>query len=533
MCLAAFLVGAWWVFGALRSKPGSSQLQALEQSAVAESEVDPALAAVSAESAALSERRTSVPGVKPAAPVKLFGQVLSTPHATPIPARVTCFGADKQSLSIRADAAGHFSMELPFEVQEIEAEHLSHLQLRVDASWVERSADGGLLLRMQAAPFTPVRIVDAEGMLITGRVLADQSGPGQVLTVGVSALPLQRGARIENSASITRSIRYLCRENIAAEVGIPFPADASGILVELAPTSGYVAATLGRTCVTDSVPYRAGEEILLQLSRDELLAATSTLDFMVVDELSDQPIPGAAFYIMDANKSGIVGIDGVASIRGVPPGVWYLQVHAQGYAKRRQRVDCSTPGRTDLGRVPMEAAHPFCGVVLDDSGSPMAGFSVSLCEWDELLDPLGMAGRMFVRTDDQGRFCYGSGRRVKHAVIVTNGSREWALDVHAVELGSAGSSEVLIQLVRGTRCSIRIANPIDRYLKWQIAKPGSAACLGRGLLGAEHDTLATLAEGEYVLSLLEGADVLGTAKLKVGPVVSDRVEEHEVLVSWN
>jgi hypothetical protein len=92
---------------------------------------------------------------------------------------------------------------------------------------------------------------------------------------------------------------------------------------------------------------------------------------------------------------------------------------------------------------------------------------------------------------------------------------------------------VLIQLVRGTRCSIRIANPIDRYLKWQIAKPGSAACLGRGLLGAEHDTLATLAEGEYVLSLLEGADVLGTAKLNVGPVVSDRVEEHEVLVSWN
>jgi iron complex outermembrane receptor protein len=65
----------------------------------------------------------------------------------------------------------------------------------------------------------------------------------------------------------------------------------------------------------------------------------------LINSLSGDPIPGATITIEELTREVMSGPDGTFTFDNVPPGVYHLAVHAQGYSSRRTEVVAAAGGK--------------------------------------------------------------------------------------------------------------------------------------------------------------------------------------------
>ena len=65
----------------------------------------------------------------------------------------------------------------------------------------------------------------------------------------------------------------------------------------------------------------------------------------LINSLSGEPIPGATITIEELKREVTSGPDGTFTFDNVPPGIYHLAVHAQGYSSRRTEVAAAAGGK--------------------------------------------------------------------------------------------------------------------------------------------------------------------------------------------
>ncbi len=100
---------------------------------------------------------------------------------------------------------------------------------------------------------------------------------------------------------------------------------------------------------------------------------------------------------------GTTGDDGRFRIEGVAPGPMMLVVRAPGYRQRMHEIVMTSKGAAGgVVQIRLDAARPLVGVVVDETDRPIEGARVALMAEGDMRAAL--FGRLFTRTDEEGRF---------------------------------------------------------------------------------------------------------------------------------
>lgn len=169
----------------------------------------------------------------------------------------------------------------------------------------------------------------------------------------------------------------------------------------------------GRHMVSATAPGLAAPPVGVFVSRRERsvawlhLRAGTSLTVEVIDRETSAPIPGAIGSLVVARYGTSLRIeaDGAANARGLltfpsyPPGPVLLHVEAPGYAAAVTLATGDRAGLASRERVVLERGAPLAGVVVDESGRPVADAAVA---WRPCRGPGAM--RDAVRTGADGSF---------------------------------------------------------------------------------------------------------------------------------
>ena len=456
------------------------------------------------------------PEPPPAKRLRIFGVVHSKRDSRPLSAGITATAPDGESESTRADGTGHYSIDVPASVFRVDARSMSHAPLRVDLGDLSQVEQLELDLELEPARTIPVRFVDERGASLPAEHFAGPGDAGVRLRVGYSSQPRIAGEPFRADRRSFASIVYLARNELGSQPGLVPPAEAAGLLVEYQPIEGHMVALLGSRCVSSSVPYPCGDELVIAVQRAALEASMSSLHLIVVDETTGLPIERAHVWLLQSYKSGSTGPNGAFTFEHIEPGVWGLQVVAEGYGTQSQVVDLREPRRLDLGLLALQRALELRGRVVDEQGQAMSGFSLHVTEWDEWMDAPTRPEVRIIRTDDQGRFLLGSARRTRYALSLPRGYAAHGQDAWLVDLSQGRKEEVELRLRAGARQRIRIQNPVDHVHSWTITD-ALGKRISRGRIGLEDVVEATLAPGAYSIAFWDLDAEIGNAAIVVDP----------------
>lgn len=133
------------------------------------------------------------------------------------------------------------------------------------------------------------------------------------------------------------------------------------------------------------------------------LRAGAGIEVAVIDRATGAPVADAEVVLRDvAPVTATSDAAGIAKLRGLPPvSAFTLEVHKPGYARDRRLVAAPTAASAPAEvRVELEAAVALRGVVVDESGAPVADAAVTAIGADGVAGDVESA----VRTGADGRF---------------------------------------------------------------------------------------------------------------------------------
>jgi len=132
----------------------------------------------------------------------------------------------------------------------------------------------------------------------------------------------------------------------------------------------------------------------------------SSVEVHVSNTASGRPLPGAMVELRSSeNLSAVTNPAGTATFTGVASGIASVHAQAPGFAPARQLVMVPvTPGPQPVQvRLALSGGAAVNGIVVDDTGRPVAGARVLAVDIDRLID-LQDARRDGALSDEQGRF---------------------------------------------------------------------------------------------------------------------------------
>jgi hypothetical protein len=137
------------------------------------------------------------------------------------------------------------------------------------------------------------------------------------------------------------------------------------------------------------------DEVVFVVSPEDLLGTLAGMRVHVVDAESGLPVPCARVLLRGGSYSSggvATDADGNASVERREPGLFDLQILAQGYERFRKSIDALPGELTDLGTVALASEQKVEGLALDLEGHPRAAsFRLGL------LDPLDHSLHWFPR----------------------------------------------------------------------------------------------------------------------------------------
>jgi len=258
------------------------------------------------------------------------------------------------------------------------------------------SSQASVNLRLQHAALVRdvhVRIVDAQGQLATPQTPGIDAPITSLLGVALAPQCQRPGSRMSDNHSATRVSSESVPDGLHWK--IPLRDDRTA----------FIHLLLAERVVS-AHEVSAGQDLVEFLAQD-LAAATSACDVLVLDTADDAPVVGAKVVFHFGNRKWTRTSDeeGRVGFGLVPLGETTLTVDAPKYASLRQNVQIplSAPLVLRLG-----APRRIHGIVVDGSGEPIENVPLILQSEDEAKLRMGTSYTFGAKSGPDGRFEYGS-----------------------------------------------------------------------------------------------------------------------------
>lgn len=294
----------------------------------------------------------------------------------------------------------------------------------------------------------------------------------------------------------------------------PKPPEVAGTLELSEPPPIHVAA-LFRHVVLASKPVSASDrEVLLEVSVDDLRAATSTIRVQVVDGRNGAPIEGARVSISDRQSGGggrPTDAQGRITLEHEIVGVVELDVWAKDCSPYHQVLRI-TPGEHDLGQVRMYPEQTFELLVNDSDGQPAAGASVHWQNLDLRTWPheFRFSRTASVDADGKASLPLGPGRYWIQASLDGKSGAMTTIDTGRV----AGEPiRLVLEEVQAVTFGPSLEPPRSGMHCLTIYDPSRTPIWSRHLRG--YEAAARLPAGRYTWDLHEGTTLLKSGTLEM------------------
>jgi len=244
------------------------------------------------------------------------------------------------------------------------------------------------------------------------------------------------------------------------------------------------------------------------------LSQGASIEVTVVAAGSGTKISGATVDAGEGPESGApsatTGSDGVAVLKGLTPGSFAVVIaRAGGYAPGHALVQVpSSPTARGAARIELEAGAAVSGVVVDESGGPIAGAHVSSRDvsqpWD-LPDERDQA-----TTDAKGRFTLPAVAAGTYRFLATHTDHAPSASQPVTVDGSAARDDVRITMRTGGVAAGQVVDGGGAPVPWATIRIGSA----RGAMQLQDVATRQVvagAKGEFEVKGLARAPLLAIA----------------------
>lgn len=176
----------------------------------------------------------------------------------------------------------------------------------------------------------------------------------------------------------------------------------------------HVALLQRHLVIAQQVVTPGQTEVKFVVDPTAIVALAGSATVRVLDADTGAPIEGAKVSLATSNRAGggkATDTDGRAVLEGLSPGLLRCQITAKGHELMYTTVQVEAGQRLDLGEVRLGPVVKFTGKVLDGSGNPVGGASISWAELKWLGDVRPFATNRGARTEADGTFSlWGTGR---------------------------------------------------------------------------------------------------------------------------
>ena len=269
------------------------------------------------------------------------------------------------------------------------------------------------------------------------------------------------------------------------------------------------------------------EEIVFVVSPDALIAGLATVQVQVLDAESGLPVPGAKVslqghggYERDVSSDA----EGTAILKDRMPGLFELNVRADGFEKFRLPVDALPGVVTDLGVVELEKEVTIQGFVLDGDGQPLAlEFTMGLV--DAADGSIRWLRNDTFKSKDDGSFqMRGLGR---HEYVIRSSNQAalnpdnspgivWVSGIVRCDTRSGSLSAFDIRLRPASSLVLQVADGRGDGMRFRVLEESGRELLASRFYGSGPRPMS-LPTGEYRVLLLDSSgQVLSERSLTLG-----------------